>query len=123
MLKGKVCKVYTRVTPEVREAINALATAERPPYVVVRDIIVSYVMAAKRPPLRDDTMALLYKVATLARYDSVDAMIADLCRSFERTMRAARGELDDSEASVDNDIAEMFSEVLNEKEIRIRKHA
>jgi hypothetical protein len=37
-------------------------------------------------------------------------------------MRAARGELDDSEASVDNDIAEMFSEVLNEKEVRIRKH-
>lgn len=121
MQKSRMTVVNTRLTAETLNALSAMAGG-RPVYDVMRDILVAYVQTALRPPLRDDTMQLLYLTVEAAGYDSADELVQDLCRSLERTMRAVRGELHEGEAEVDNDIQEMFNSVLNEKEVTTRKH-
>lgn len=123
MKRNKYARFELRVPPEIGQVIYSMAGDARSPYSVVRDIVIAYVQAAERPPLRDDTMTLLYKIAAAAQYDSADALVQDLCNSLERAMRSARGELREDEPAVDNDILEMFKSVLNEKEVTIHKHA
>lgn len=122
MKRNRYARFELRVPWEIGQSIYSMAADGRSPYSVVRDIVIAYVQAVNRPPLRDDTMALLYQTVDAAQYDSADELVQDLCRSLERTMRAIRGELHEGEAEVDNDIQEMFDSVLNEKEITVRKH-
>lgn len=114
--------VHTRIPADVARTLSAMVAEKYPLYKVLRDIVVAYAQATKRPPLRDDTMQLLYLTVEAAGYESADALVQDLCRSLDRTIRANRGELREDEAEVDNDILEMFNSVLNEKEITVRKH-
>lgn len=121
MVSNKFVFIGTRIPVEAVKVIEQMSPG-RPAYSAVRDIVVAYAMSAKHPPLRDDTMKLLYSVVELAKYGNADALVQDLCRSFERAMRANRGELREDEAEVDNDILEMFKSVVDEKELTIRKH-
>ena len=122
MKRNKPRVLQTRIPDDAMSVIAAMVTDRYPLYKVLRDIIVSYAHAAQRPPLRDDTMRLLYLTVEAAGYNTADALVQDLCRSLERTIRANRGALREDEAAVDNDIMEMFNSVLNEKEVTIRKH-
>lgn len=123
MARSKYQLLHTRVPADIAQAIYAMATPANPPYKVLQSIILGFVQASQRPPLRDDTMKLIYHLAALSGYDDVDALIRDLCNSLERSIRANKGELMCGEAEVDNDILEMFSSVINEKEVTIRKHS
>lgn len=123
MKRNKPRVLQTRIPDDAMSIIAAMVTDGYPLYKVLRDIIVSYAYAAQRPPLRDDTMQLLYLTVEAAGYNTADALVQDLCRSLERAIRAARGELREDEAEVDNDILEMFTSVINEKELTIHKHA
>ena len=124
MKKDKFVRFELRLPQEMAQAIYTIASArECSPYRIVCDIVASYVQATTLPPLREDTMRLLYSVAQSAGYDNAEALVRDLCRALDRAMRELRGELRDDEPSVDNDIIEMFNSVLNEREVTIRKHS
>lgn len=112
-----------RVPSEIAHHIYEMTSSTRTPYRVVSDIVIAYIQATKHPPLRDETMKLLYNTVAVAQYGDADALVQDLCKSLERAIRAAHGELREDEAEVDNDILEMFTSVINEKEFTIHKHA
>ena len=122
MKRDRFARFMARVPSEIAHHIYEMASPARTPYRVVSDIVISYVQAAKRPPLRDETMKLLYNTVAVAQYGDADALVQDLCKSLERAIRAAHGELREDEAEVDNDILEMFTSVINEKEFTIHKH-
>lgn len=122
MRKSRMLRLSTRLPEDVVALYDTMATAARPRYKLLCDVLVAYARAAQQPPLRDDTMQLLYLTVEAAGYESADALVQDLCRSLERAMRANRGALREEEAGVDNDILEMFNSVLNEKEVAVRKH-
>lgn len=115
------------MSAEVAQAITAMSTDVRSSNRIVRDIVIAYVQATQRPPLRDDTMMLLYRVVEAADYGDADALVRDLCLAFERVLRQARGELREEEI-VNVDIADMFSAIAdrriltNEEGVTIRKH-
>lgn len=121
MKKNKMAFMAVRLPAQIASSIEGMASDARPKYQVVRDIITSYVLASRYPPLREDVQALLYRVAAVAGYGSVDALVCDLCNSLERAIRANRGELRDDEVGVDNDILEMFSDIKYDKGFSIHK--
>ena len=116
-----------RLPIEAVQAIAAMSNAERSTYRIVRDIILAHMEAARRPPLRGETVELLHRIASEASYDSADVLVTDLCLAFERCLLQARGELNEEEV-VNVDIADMFDAITdkrllsNEEGVRIRKH-
>ena len=122
MKKNKTFALRTRVPVEIGQAIDAMTTKARSRYQVLCDIITSFVRDGAHPPLREETLDILYHTMQVARYDDVDSLVQDLCHALERTIAANRGELQDSDDAVDIDIIEMFNAVVNEKELTIHKY-
>ena len=116
----------TRLPVEIANAIRERVTPDYTIYQALRDIVIASVQSSHRP-LHQDTMAVVCRVVEAAGYDSVDALVKDLCLAFERCLMQARGELNEDEV-VNVDIADMFSAITdkrlvrNEEGIRIRKH-
>lgn len=111
MRRNKSVTLFTRVSAEVGNRINAMASPEYPAYRVVRDIIVAHINDTV--PLSCSTVELLRSAAQRVGYESADALAVDLVKAFLHTWQYANNELEDNEATPDEDIRLMFEGLSN----------
>lgn len=114
--KSKYATLRTRVPAEVAEAVNAMATADYPSYRVLRDIVVAHVSGTSRSAVSLETLIQLRATAEAVGYASVDALLQDLAAAFLRVYRYSRGLLAEDESTPDEDIRDMFGEMIYEVE-------
>ena len=104
--------VQARIPADVYEILSEIATTERPLCGVVRDAITAAVRD-KSILISQDSIKIVEEAVTLAGYESVDSLIADLAKAYINTLRYYKGEITDDEPSPDIDIIEMFSDCNN----------
>lgn len=114
---GRWIDFHTRVPAEVARLIEEKAEAQgRLRYVLLRELISNYAYGNRLEVLESHTLEVLAEVAKTVGYESVDVLVEDLAQSFLRVWRFREGLLQEDEATPDEEIRSMFSEMIYEIE-------
>ena len=114
---GRWIDFHTRVPAEVAELIDKKADAQgRLRYVLLRELITNYAYGNRLEILESHTLEVLGEIVKAVGYESVDALVEDLAQSFLRVWRFREGLLQEDEATPDEEIRSMFSEMIYEIE-------